>query len=42
MIDDIDMNILAMFCLNALSEDEQNHEKIIQQGGQTTQQNIEE
>ena len=42
MIDDIDMNILAMFCLNALSEDEKNHEKIIQQGGQTTQQNIEE
>ena len=29
MIDDLDMNILAMFCLNSLSEDEENHEKII-------------
>ncbi len=34
MIDDLDMNILAMFCLNSLSEDEENHEKIIQQGQQ--------
>ena len=32
MIDDLDINILAMFCLNSLSEDEGNHEKIIQQG----------
>jgi len=32
MIDDLDTNILAMFCLNSLTEDEENHEKIIQQG----------
>ena len=25
MIDDLDMNILAIFCLNALSEDDKNH-----------------
>ena len=29
MVADIDMNILALFCLNALSEDEKNHEQII-------------
>lgn len=29
MIDDLDMNILAMFCLNSLSEAEEHHEKII-------------
>ena len=28
MIDDLDMNILAIFCLNALSEDEKNHKMI--------------
>ena len=29
MINDIDMNILAIFCLNALSENENSHEYII-------------
>lgn len=29
MINDIDMNILAIFCLNALSENEHSHEFII-------------
>ena len=36
MIDDLDMNILAMFCLNTLSEDENNHEMIIQQGASSS------
>ena len=29
MINDIDMNILAIFCLNALAENEHSHEYII-------------
>lgn len=32
MIDDQDMNILAIFCLNALSENEESHEYIRQSG----------
>lgn len=32
MIDDQDMNILAIFCLNALSENEESHEKIRNSG----------
>jgi hypothetical protein len=32
MIDDQDMNILAIFCLNALSENEESHEHIRQSG----------
>lgn len=36
MIDDLDMNILAMFCLNTLSEDEKNHDMIIQQGASSS------
>ena len=32
MIDDQDMNILAIFCLNALSENEESHPYIRQSG----------
>ena len=32
MIEDLDMNILSMFCLNALSENDKNH-KIIRTSG---------
>jgi hypothetical protein len=32
MIDDQDMNILAIFCLNALSENEESHEYIRNSG----------
>ena len=32
MIEDLDMNILSMFCLNALSENDKNH-KVIRSSG---------
>ena len=34
MVDDYDMNILAMFCLNALSENFATHKSIMQSGNE--------
>ena len=39
MIDDLDMNILAIFCLNALSEDDKNHKMIRESGFSLSQTN---